>query len=240
MRARILAWAGVLALPATAVAADTLTATGARVGDHPGYVRVVVDFAGGRVELGEVTLGPAGDLYRQGRARLALARPRVRTRAKPVRGQGVSVRLSAPRRGRIDIALRTAQRRFKAIEEHALHGPERLVLDLWRAAPPSAAATVRADGCLALDAFTIAAARVRASGRALRPLFENSLVVEVRAADGRSAGSRSVTAAERRWRASVPYRVRRAEPGTLEAAVYSARDGSLECLVQVPVRLRPA
>jgi len=37
---------GLLTLPAPAGAAPHLTATGVRIGDHPAYVRVVVDFNG--------------------------------------------------------------------------------------------------------------------------------------------------------------------------------------------------
>jgi Immunoglobulin-like domain of bacterial spore germination len=112
------------------------------------------------------------------------------------------------------------------------------VLDLWRARPPTAAAAVRNDGCLALDAFAATEGSVRAQGRALRQLFENSLVVEVRNAIGRSVGSRPATVARGIWRRTVHYQVARPQRGTLEAAVYSARDGSVECLVQAPVLLR--
>jgi len=46
----------VLAVTAPAAAPDAapLTATALRIGDHPGFVRVVVDFSGGRVNPGEV------------------------------------------------------------------------------------------------------------------------------------------------------------------------------------------
>lgn len=41
------------------------------------------------------------------------------------------------------------------------------------------------------------------------------------------------------WRTWLGYRVTRAQPGTLEAWVGSAKDGALDCIVQVPVTLRP-
>jgi hypothetical protein len=40
--------------PAAAPDAPPLTATAIRIADHPGFVRVVVDFGGGRVNPGEV------------------------------------------------------------------------------------------------------------------------------------------------------------------------------------------
>ena len=62
-------------------------------------------------------------------------------------------------------------------------------------------------------------------------------MLEVRRADGRSAGLEPLIAARGRWSGTVRYRLAQPGSGTLEATVYSAKDGSLECLVQVPVRL---
>ena len=82
MRPRLAVAAAVLA--AFAVAASDaaaqgapLTATGIRIADHPGTVRVVVDFTGGRVHAGQVIASdprPFGD----GRVRLPLIRRGVR------------------------------------------------------------------------------------------------------------------------------------------------------------------
>ena len=41
------------------------------------------------------------------------------------------------------------------------------------------------------------------------------------------------------WSGTVPHRVTRRQRGALQARVTSARDGSLQCLVQVPVTLAP-
>jgi hypothetical protein len=41
------------------------------------------------------------------------------------------------------------------------------------------------------------------------------------------------------WSTRVRYRVGRRQAGTLEAVAESAKDGSLDCLVQVRVVLRP-
>ena len=65
--------AGALAAPASA-----LTARSIRVADHPAYVRVVVDFTGGRVEPGEV-VATDPDPFPDGFARLPLTRAGVRT-----------------------------------------------------------------------------------------------------------------------------------------------------------------
>jgi hypothetical protein len=48
------AWLSALGLPVFAGAASHLTATAIRIGDHPAYVRVVVDFTDGRLINNEV------------------------------------------------------------------------------------------------------------------------------------------------------------------------------------------
>lgn len=227
-----------LVLAAVAVAASHLTATGVRIGDHPGFVRVVVDFRGGTVKLGEVELGSTNRLFTRGRTSLTITRTGIRSTAAAANSNGVRVRLT--RSGnRITVALAGAGHRFKAVQESALHHPERLLLDLWKAAPPTAAATVRNDGCLALDQFTVSSGKIVASGRALQPLFENALVLQVRSAGGAIRGIKPVTASHGRWTGTVRYHVSLTGRGTLEAAVFSAKDGSLECLAQVPVTLTP-
>jgi hypothetical protein len=79
--------------------------------------------------------------------------------------------------------------------------------------------------------------RVTVSGRELRPLFEHTVVVRLRDARGRQVLVRPLTAANGRWAGSFRYRVDANGPGTLEASSMSAKDGSLECLVQTPVSL---
>ena len=239
-RRAVAALLALLAVPGSVWAAAGLRADAVRVGSRPGLVRVVVEFRGsGTLQLGEVHLQRAPRLYRAGRARVVVRTPGARGDLGPVTRRGVRVRVRR-RDGALRVSLGTAARRFKALQERVLHDPERLVLDLWRASPPTRAATVRNDGCLALDTVSVAPGRVRASGRALRRLFENNLVVEVRGPGGRVVGGRPVTAVRGRWNRTVPYRVDHAVRGTVEAAVYSAKDGSLECLVQVAARLRPA
>jgi hypothetical protein len=141
----VAALAGALA-PATAPSAPgvpgALTATKIRVGDHPGFVRVVVDFRGGTLLTGEIVASdpnPFGD----GVVRLPLSRRGVRTVAGAVRAHGVSAKV-VPGTNRIVVRLAGTPRRFKYVGYRALHGRERLVIDSTRAGrrrpPPRCAA----------------------------------------------------------------------------------------------------
>jgi hypothetical protein len=230
------ACAGALAAPAVSHAVVNLTATAVRIGDHPGFVRAVVDFTDRRLEAGEV-MATDPSPFADGAVRLRLDHRRVRTEAPPARAHGVSVRL---RQGtnRITIRLAGARRRFKYVSYAVLRAPERLVIDLWKAAPPPAAAEVRAapDRCLTLASTAAGARTVAAAGRELN-LFEHSLVVLLRAADGRVLAQRPETAARGRWRSRFRYPSVRRQAGTLEAVAHSAKDGSLDCLVQIRVRV---
>ena len=69
-----------------------------------------------------------------------------------------------------------------------------------------------------------------------RDLFEHSLVVRLRHRDGRIVGQQPVTAAAGRWRARLRVGSTPRGTGTLEAVAESAKDGTLDCLVQVRLR----
>src|SRR5215216_2509296 len=125
----------VLAPQATAA---PLTATEIRVGDHPGFVRVVIDFTGGRVEPGEVVATDPNP-FPDGFVRLPMMHPGIKTTASPVRAEGVFARI-AQGGGRITIRLTGRDRRFKYVGYVAQHTPERLVIDLYKSRPPSDAA----------------------------------------------------------------------------------------------------
>ena len=234
------ALAGAVAVVLTLViapqaAAAQLTATNIRIGDHPAFVRVVIDFTGGTVEPGEV-VATDPDPFPDGFVRLPILHPGIKTTATPVRAEGVFARI-AQGGGRITIRLTGTDRRFKYVGYAAQHTPERLVIDLYKSRPPTAGAEITRGrgGCLTLTSHTVTRKRVKAAGRE-RALFEHSLVVRLRRSGGRIQRQKAETAFQRRWRTSFRYRHARRQPGTLEAVALSAKDGTLDCLVQVRVR----
>ena len=77
---------------------------------------------------------------------------------------------------------------------------------------------------------------VTAEGRE-RNLFEHSLVVRLRREGGRIHRQKAETAFMRRWTTSFDYPAAPRQDGTLEAVALSAKDGTLDCLVQVRVRM---
>jgi len=224
-----------LTAPAALPEAAPLTATAIRIAAHPGLVRVVVDFSGGSVNPGEVVASDPNP-FRDGIVRLPLTHRRVRTLAAPVQAEGVSARVLQGS-GRILIRLEGAARRFKYAGYRALHGPERLAIDLYESAPPTAAAEIRRapDGCLSLRRFDVARRSLEAGGRE-RDLFEHSLVVRLRRANGLVHRERAATAAGGRWSTRFRYPRTRRRTGTLEAVALSAKDGTLDCLAHVRVR----
>jgi hypothetical protein len=219
---------------ATAFAAAP-TATGVRIGDHPAFVRVVVDFRGGALP-GPVEPVDARDPDPfNGTAVVRVDQRGIRTRAMAVNSHGVRVRVSQGS-GHVTVRLGTSARRFKYLSHDTFYAPERLVIDLWKSRPPVPAAVIRRDpsGCLTLDSLSASGRTVAAAGRE-RDLFEHSLVVRLRGADGRVLAERPKTGPTWRTRLRAPS-VRR-QDATFEAAGFSARDGSLICLVQARVRV---
>jgi hypothetical protein len=227
--------AGCASAPGSAEASSAHLALRVRIGDHPAFVRAVVDFTDGRLRFQEVEATDPFP-FRDGRVALRVDVPGVRTQAAPARAHGIIVRL-AQARNRVFVAVTATPRRFKYIDHFLLSRPERAVIDLWKAAPPTPAAEVRRgrDGCLTLAAFSVAGGRVTAAGRE-RNLFEHNHVVSLRGANGAIVAERPVTSSGGRWRVSFPYRVPRSQAGTLEGVALSARDGALACIVQARVR----
>ncbi|MEO8290665.1 MAG: Gmad2 immunoglobulin-like domain-containing protein [Gaiellaceae bacterium] len=220
-------------------AGAVLTATQIRIGDHPAFVRVVVDFTGGALrrsylEARDVT--PS-----DGRASVRVTRAGVQTRAARKQAEGVLagvVQLS----GAVAPRMTVAEGQFKYLEYFVLHSPERLVINLWKAAPPSPAAEFRTapqGGCLTLDRFALAPGRVTAGGSE-RDLFEHMFQAALRNRNGKLLRSRSVTASGGRWSTTLRYTVTQEQAGTLEAVDFSEQDGALICIVQVRVALEPA
>jgi Immunoglobulin-like domain of bacterial spore germination len=95
------------------------------------------------------------------------------------------------------------------------------------------------EGCLTLDRWTVSAGVVTASGRAAG-LFENQFQLNVRGATGKVMITRPVIAKGGRWSAHLTCRQTRWQPGTIEAADLSPKDGAFSCLVQVRVTLPAA
>jgi Immunoglobulin-like domain of bacterial spore germination len=213
-------------------------AVGVRIGEHPAFVRVVVDFAEGPLRFHEVEATDPSP-FADGRVTLRVDSQGIRTQAAPVRSRGVDVQLTQGA-DRIFIRTRASPRRFKHMGYFVLSGPDRLAIDLWKAAPPAPTAEVRRapDRCLTLERFSTAPGRVSAAGRE-RNLFEHSHVVILRRADGRAVAERPVTSAGGRWGVSFPYSVTTTQAGTLEAVAFSAKDGALDCIVQVRASLSP-
>ena len=237
----VLTCSAVLAWPAAAGAVVDLTAVGTRVADHPAYVRVVVDFTDGTLRHDEVrTVDPRPF---DGTARLRVDHPRVQAQAPRTAALGVRVRV-VEGTNRIAVRIRAARRRFKYVS-YAVVGGDRLAIDLWKSRPPGAAAEVRVgpSRCLTLRRVVRGPRIVRGFGRE-RNLFEHTVVSVLRGRGGGVLARKPTIATRGRWSARLGYRVARRQAGTFEAFARSARDGSLDCLVQrrvvLPVPTRPS
>jgi len=222
-------------LLAPAAEAAPPTATAIAVTERPGLVRATIAFTGERFLLGEIVASDP-DPFDDGEVRLPLRHPGVRTVAAPVTAEGVTVQ-NAQQANRISIRLRGTERRFKYVHYRAARSPQRLVVDLYESAPPGPAAEIRVgEGrCLTLRRAGIEGRRLRAAGRERR-LFEHALAVGLRGEDGRVEAQRAVQAARGRWRARFRIPELPRQTGTLEAVAFSAKDGTLDCLVQRRVR----
>ena len=232
----VLAIAVASALPAAASAA--LTATQIRIGDHPAFVRVVVDFTGGTLHRNDVE-SPDPQPF-DGRARVRVTRVGITTGAAAVTQEGVTARI-AQRSGSIVLQLSARRHRFKYLEHGVLHSPERLVVDLWRSRPPTAAAefpTAPQGGCLSIENYDALPGRVRADGSE-NDLFEHMFQMNVRNQKGRVVGTRPVTASAGHWHRTVPFDIGVAQKGTVEVVDFSEQDGSLICIAQLRATLAP-
>jgi hypothetical protein len=229
--------AAAAALPGAAEGA--LTATDIRIGNHPAFVRVVVDFTGGALadrDIFATDPRPFGD----GRGRLTIDRLGIDTDAASEHDVGVDASL-AQRTNRLVLRLDAARHRFKFLSYDLLRAPQRLVVDLWKARPPGPAAefpTAPQGGCLTIDSFTIGRGTASAAGTE-RGVFEHMFQVTLRKSGGRVARTVGVTSSGGNWSRSFSYVVGVRQPGTLEAVDLSAKDGALRCIAQVRVTLRP-
>jgi hypothetical protein len=228
-----------LAWAAPAAASAALKATQIRIGNHPAFVRVVVDFTGGTLHANDVE-SPDPQPF-DGRARVRVTDAGITSSAAPVTGERIAARIVA-RPGFIVLRLSFRRHRFKYLEHGVLHSPERMVIDLWKARPPTSAAefmTAPQGGCLTIDNVTEAPGRITANGTET-DLFEHMFQADVRNRKGRVVGARPVTATGGHWHRTVRYTVSASHPGTFEVVDLSEQDGSLSCIAQVRVALDPA
>src|SRR5262245_6792815 len=165
-----------LLVPASANGrSNVLTATRVRSGSHPAFVRVVVDFTGGAVTFNSTNATDPSPY--DGSVRVQVDRPGVRSAAAPLTAFGVTTRVTAAA-GRLGIRVTSAPRRFKYLGITVLHAPERIALDLARAANPPAARFGR-PGCLTFRSIVTGPRAIRVTGRESQ-LFEHSFVLRVR------------------------------------------------------------
>ena len=127
-----------------------------------------------------------------------------------------------------------------------------LVIDLLRVTHLAPRRRKLNDGCLRMTSWSAAGGTAKAKGRELQPLFEHGLVLTLRGEDGAPIAEKPVTATEGvflpdfsgyavpgRWSGAMPFTVPSQRRAMLEAWSSSAKDGSLDCLVQTPVLLKP-
>ena len=224
------------ALPAAASAA--LTATKIRIGNHPALVRVVVDVSGGTLHANDVE-SPDPNPF-NGRARVRVTDAGISTTAAATTQEGVAARI-VQRSGAIVLRLGSRKHRFKYLEHGVVHSPERLVVDLWKARPPTTKAelpTAPQGGCLSIENMDTFPGRVRADGTE-KGLFEHMFQMDIRNRAGRVVGVRPVTATAGHWHRRVFYDVALSQKGTIEVVDFSEQDGSLTCIAQIPTSLVP-
>jgi len=213
-----------------AVGVVALTATGVRIGDHPAYVRVVVDF-NGKVPASQVEF----DRLTGTMATVHVAHPGIKTQTARRTGEGVHVALQRGTQA-LHIAMSFARHRFKYVSYAVVTG-NRLAIDLWKSAPPSKPLEFRSapDGCLEFGSWHSSHGKVTAKGSA-GDLFEHTFRVVVRGASGKVLAQRA-RQANGYWSATLRYHATHRQAGTLEAVAFSAKDGALACLAQVRVTL---
>jgi Immunoglobulin-like domain of bacterial spore germination len=234
------ALAAAAALPAPGAAA--LTATDIHIGMHPAFVRVVVDFTGGRLQSNN-TLATDPNPF-GGRSAIEVTKSGIDTDAAPESAFGVEARITQ-HLNRIVLRLHSDRRHFKYLAYEERRSPTRLVVDLWKAKPPSAAAEFptapnRAPlrGCLKIESFSVDPGSATAEGKERR-LFEHSFVLALRNRRGDRVRMVPVTSSGGNWDETFSYSVGARQPGTLEAVSFSAKDGAVDCIAQVRVTLKP-
>jgi hypothetical protein len=214
-----------------------ITAFRTSIVERPAFVRAVISFRGGRLGANDAEAADPDPF--DGLARLVVTHARIRTNVPAVHGFGVNVRVLQGS-GRLRVRLSTTTNRFKYLAYRQRHNPERLVMELYKSAPPGPGAQMPGTpgSCLSIANHADSGGTIQASGTA-HGIFENQFTLAVRDAAGRVEGRTTVafgmTAPS--WSDTVSYSVSTNQPGTLEAADFSARDGALVCLAQIRVPL---
>jgi hypothetical protein len=249
---RALAAASVAAAVVAPSAAAQLTATDLRVASDAARVRVIVDFAGARLTGLARQVDAVDPRISDGRGIVRVNATGISSGATPASGAGVTARVIR-RPGSILVRVEGAAGRFKFLQYRVSVPRNVLIVDLWKATA-ARAATVLDDGCLRLTSWSGADGRARARGLELEPLFEHGLVLSARApgAGGATLVERPLVATggvfrpdfsgylvPGRWGGRTPPAPGLPRRAMLEAWAASAKDGSLECLVQVPIQLIP-
>lgn len=243
----------IAALAAPRPAAGALRAADLEVVNRAATVRVIIGFVGSPPLTGLANQVDALDPDpADGRAVVRVNARGITTTVSPVSNAGVTARIGQ-RRGSIVIVIDGAPGRFKFVRYRVSVPLSVVVIDLFKATT-SRGATVLDDGCLRLVRWSGGRGVAKARGLEREPLFERSLVLSLRGenAGGSTIALKPITATggvfrpdfsgflvPGRWRGSLPYTIAQRRRVMLEAWVGSAKDGSLECLVQVPVLLRP-
>ena len=93
-------------------------------------------------------------------------------------------------------------------------------------------------GCLTIGSHTVGAGTANASGTE-HGLFEHMFQVTLRKTSGLVARTVGVASSGGNWNRTFTYLVAAQQAGTLEAVDLSEKDGSLICIAQVRVTLRP-
>ncbi|HWB56384.1 MAG TPA: hypothetical protein VG479_05555 [Gaiellaceae bacterium] len=235
--ATLAALAAVLAGPAAGAGA-ALTATDIRIGNHAPFVRVVVDFTGGNLKQRNV-FAVVPEPFTDGRVRIRVHKRGIQSTASSSRRFGVRARIVEGTNA-LSLRVRAADQRFKYMSYVVFASPERLVVDLWKAAPPTSNAEILRGrlGCLGLDSWRVRAGHARANGTE-QDLFEHMFAMTLRKHNGAVVKARGVTASGGAWHRSFAYAIGHRQAGTLEVVDFSAKDGALTCIAQVRVTLRP-
>jgi hypothetical protein len=225
----------IAALASGAVAASSeLRVRSMHAGAYPNLVRAVLAFQGGRLSPGSVFASDPRP-FLDGSAAVRVNGARGSTRFIHV--DETSIRLDQ-RGDRVLVRWDAKPRRFKYFGYLFSKDRTRLVLNLWRSAPPTSPSSFGAGRCLAIRRWVVAGGTVTAEGTE-SGLFEHMFLVRVRDRRGTVLATRGIAARNGRWHTRVAFRVDASQPGTLEAVDTSEGDGSVVCLAEVKVRLHP-